>query len=577
MGCVIAATAAMLVAARAIGANEAAAPDLLSPEERAWLAARGSPLALAYDPRWRVSDPEADPASYSGIENDFVALIEKKLGIVFALRWYPTWEVLLDAARAGQVDVLPAVRRTPEMEEQWMFTEPYIRIPIVLMVRKSLTESLTVEQVRAMRMGVGHKYAVEDFVRLSYPEFTIEPTKSDLDALLDLSVGTLDIVAMDLATVSHYIERHNIANLRIAGRVGPAYEFSMACGAGEPVLLGILAKGLAAVTDAERKEIADRWLRFLQPPFYRTREFWTWVGGGALFVTLLLLAILAWNWTLKRQVARTTRDLAQELAERRRAEEALSRSHAELEERVRERTHELAKANANLTRENVERRQAEAEVLEISSFERRRIGRDLHDSLGQQLAGIACMGEMLSNRLDAAGAKDAPTAARIAGLINDAIAHAKFIVRGLMPVEIVQEGLSHALRSLAAETSDVAGVECGFACNEPCLVYDNDVATNLYRIAQESIANAVKHGQARRITIGLTTRDLSGMLTIEDDGRGGVADGAVVGGGEGMGMRTMRYRAEMCGGRLSIAAREGGGTRVECTFQDSRGEHTESA
>jgi signal transduction histidine kinase len=539
-------------------------PDILLPEQRAWLDSLDRPLVLTFDPRWFPEDQAEVSATYAGMDADFVALLEQKLNLTFERLDAQTWEEVQAAEREGKIDVHAAMRSGPDALSHWLLTEPYLQIPVVLLSRDTLEEGLTLERLKSMRVAVGHKYAVADFVGNSYPDLSLVPIKTDLNGLLDASVGDIDILVMDLATATYHIEKHNITNLKIAGRVGPSYEFSMACRRDMPLLRDILQRGLNHITEAEHNVLREKWLHLEREPFYLNRVFWMWVSIATAVVLGLFAVILIWNKTLKRKVARTTLELRVELSERKRAEERLAEAHAQLEKRVEERTHELAEANQQLECEVAERREAENAVLRISSAERKRIGRDLHDSLGQELAGIACLGEMLSKRLEGEQHKDSATASQISTLIEESIGHAKFIVRGLMPVEIVREGLTHALHRLATETGKVSKVDCRFECVEPSHVYDNDVATNLYRIAQEAITNALKHGGADTITLRLHVADLAGELTIEDNGSGLPATGEL----QGMGLRTMRYRSEMCGGALKIDSVPGKGTAVCCTFAD---------
>jgi signal transduction histidine kinase len=525
-----------------------------TPAEAEWIRSHATNLTVAFDAGWLAGNPFSTPGDYEGLDQDILRLVEQRSGLKFRVLPLASREAVAAAEDQGQVDLRPALRSTLSRQSRWRFTQPYAQVPVVLLVRRSFRGSLDWQLMARLRIAVGHGYALDEFLAESYPALPLQPTRSDLDALLDLSVGDLDVVIIDLPTASRLIEKEGIADLRIAGRVAPGYDLRMAVRRELPELQGILEKALASIDATERHAVMERWLRFEPDPFYRTRVFWLWTGGAAAAALACLGAVLLWNRTLRRRVNQATAELA--------------RAHAGLERRVEERTRELADANRLLACEVQERRRAERAVLDISSAERKRIGRDLHDSLGQELAGISCLAETLGSRLEAGADPEAGRAARrIAELVSGAVGHARHIVRGLMPVEVVQDGLRHALQTLARETSARHGVDCRCEVHEPSPVYNNDVATNLYRIAQEAIANAIRHGGARRITVRLAAREGGGTLTVEDDGRG--MPPAAAQDAPGMGLRTMRYRADLCGGGLSLEPGSGSGTRVVCTFSDT--------
>jgi two-component system CheB/CheR fusion protein len=135
------------------------------------------------------------------------------------------------------------------------------------------------------------------------------------------------------------------------------------------------------------------------------------------------------------------------------------------------------------------------------------------------------------------------------------------LARGLSPVRLEAEGLADALRELAAGTRKVFRCDCRFRCHPPVLVSNHTVATHLYRIAQEAVSNALRHGKARRIDISLAAKGHSVILAVNDNGRGipGKLPKRT-----GMGLRIMRYRAEVIGGALKVEPSARGGTRVVC-------------
>ena len=153
--------------------------------------------------------------------------------------------------------------------------------------------------------------------------------------------------------------------------------------------------------------------------------------------------------------------------------------------------------------------------------ERRRIGQDLHDGLGQHLTGVASMGKVLDERLAESSVAEVSEAAKIVKLVNDLYQDdARSLARGLLPVASEPDGLMSALEHWASEVSELFHVVCRFECSGSVLVHTEALADHLYRLAQEAVTNALKHGRARNITIGLAVVKGGGVLTIRDDGCG---------------------------------------------------------
>ncbi len=213
-------------------------------------------------------------------------------------------------------------------------------------------------------------------------------------------------------------------------------------------------------------------------------------------------------------------------------------------------------------RDITERKQLEKEILEISDREQRRIGYDLHDGLCQQLAGIELMSQVLEQRL---GRRSKTAAAQVGAIgqnVRAAIAQTRSLARGLSPVTLESEGLMSALAELAVNTQKLFPVACQFACDPPVLLPDLAAASNLYRIAQEAVSNAIKHGRAKNIVISLATERGRVVLRVTDNGTGFPAKTSKP---PGMGLRIMQSRAGMIGGTLVIERSASGGVRVTCS------------
>lgn len=210
------------------------------------------------------------------------------------------------------------------------------------------------------------------------------------------------------------------------------------------------------------------------------------------------------------------------------------------------------------------RRELERRLLTISDEEQQRIGADLHDGLGQQLTGLACLAVALRDRLGRTHPAEAEQADLIARLANEAVAQARALARGLCPVQLENAGLLVALEELAAHAQTIHGVKCRLEVKGAPPACDHLTSLHLYRITQEAMHNAVRHGQARHIRIVLFSRRNRHRLTITDDGRG--FDATAHGRATGAGLRLMGYRATIIGGTLSLESRPGGGTCVTCHF-----------
>lgn len=216
-----------------------------------------------------------------------------------------------------------------------------------------------------------------------------------------------------------------------------------------------------------------------------------------------------------------------------------------------------------IIRDLSQRKRLEEKLLEISEEEQRRIGRDIHDDLCQQLAGIGCLAQVLQKRLAEGNREEAAEMAEIVHLVSDANARAREMSRGLVPVIRESGGLGSALTQLAASSSRMFGVECTFSNQPPVSVSNNKFATQVFRVAQEAVSNACRHSGAARIEICLGREGGQLVLTVTDNGSGMPEGGAA--GSDGLGLLTMAHRAMMLGGQLQVQPAEGGGTVVRCS------------
>jgi PAS domain S-box-containing protein len=211
-----------------------------------------------------------------------------------------------------------------------------------------------------------------------------------------------------------------------------------------------------------------------------------------------------------------------------------------------------------------ERKRLEREIIEISNREQQRIGSDLHDGLGQDLTGIALMLRGVSAQLRKEGSAARLEVEEVIGLVNNAIESTRSLARGLSPVSGERGGLAAALQTLAARASERYGVRVEFSANfdEPLRLSETS-ATHVYRIVQEALTNVIRHSRATDVTISLETVSGELHLRVDDNGRGFEQPAPDSPGG--LGLKIMRYRAQMLGGDLILESGANGGASVRCS------------
>ena len=215
----------------------------------------------------------------------------------------------------------------------------------------------------------------------------------------------------------------------------------------------------------------------------------------------------------------------------------------------------------SLRLEILDRNRLQKELLEIAEAEQRRIGHDLHDSLGQHLTATALAGKVLAKKLANKSTVEPATADHVVAMVEEAIELTRNLARTLHPIELGADGLVDALQNLAANLSKAFNVSCRLQHTGAVVLNDPKAGIHLYRIAQEAASNAIRHGRARNLVISLDATSKSIMLAVTDDGTGLPADARTK---KGMGLRIMDYRAGMIGATFDIQNLSVGGARAVC-------------
>lgn len=289
----------------------------------------------------------------------------------------------------------------------------------------------------------------------------------------------------------------------------------------------------------------------------------TSTGTGPFAVASTFDSLIGWC-AFANIVAVTGLLLAALRAEQRRDQAALRKAHEELEQRVASRTSELVSAYSRLARAMTERCRLEADLIRVSEIQQKKIGQELHDGLGQHLTSLSFFAATLSENLGRQESKEASQAERIHQMLTEAIAMTRGIAHGLYPVAMESRGLVAAIKQLLERTQSAAGIDCSFESDIDEPNFSSLVAINLYRFAQEAIANVVRHSGAKRLSISLAEAEKDFVLSISDDGVGIDFDTATQ--GKGIGIASLRQRANLLGGKFDLTPGQQRGTVVSIRY-----------
>lgn len=293
-------------------------------------------------------------------------------------------------------------------------------------------------------------------------------------------------------------------------------------------------------------------------------------GSGPFAVTSMVDSLVGWC-AFANILAVTGLLLAASRAEQQRDQAALEQARDHLEQRVLERTQDLACVNRRLSREIAERRRLESTLIKVSELQQKSIGQELHDGLGQHLTSLAFLGAALAQSLQRLGRAESEQAELIVRLLNDAIRMTHEVAKGLYPAALDSRGLPEALEQLVEGTRSASDLDCVFRTDLQGITFDPLMAINLYRFAQEAISNVIKHSQARRLWVDLLEVDGQRHLSISDDGIG--IEPSLLELSDGIGIHSLRHRANLLDGRFDIRRNEHGGTSVSITYREQEVSH----
>lgn len=532
------------------------APELeFTEEEKAWL--DDHPVILAAsDPKWPPMEFLDEDGNFSGMAADYMALIEKRLGIQIRIVPQESWSDALKNARERKVSLLTGAVRTPERDQYMLFTKPYLELPAVIIVNNKRNGVSSMADLRGKRVAVIKDYGTHEFMKKGFPYLDLVLVPDIKTGLYEVSYGKVDALIANIASASYYIEKNAIQNLRVAGESGYVYELGIASRKDWPDLHDLLEKGLASITEEERQTIYRKWIGLKSESWEPTRE--QIIAFIAVLAVLLVVGVFYWNVTLKRKVNTRTRELEEALALRKKSEEEVRKARDAAEQ-------------ANRTK---------SEFLANMSHEIRTPMNSVFGFLDLLLDDAS-----LTETQQSYVRTSRHSAGMLLELINDILDVSK-LESGKLTLEVrpfnMRRIMEDTLRTMES-TAREKGLELTLEINA---VLSGNFKGDPFRLRQIIInltSNAIKFTEKGKVEVSVAPEGTEGMIliTVTDTGIGmskeiveeifepfTQADSSTSRryGGTGLGTTISRQLVDLMGGRIWVDAEEGRGSSFRFTL-----------
>lgn len=288
----------------------------LTAQERAWLDEHKDDIRIGYTTDYHPVE-FLNNEKYVGISADYFKLLEQKLGIEIDMVRFDNFDELMRQVKNKELTGITAATKTPERSEYLDFTIPYIENPNVIITRKNFSENLTFEKLEntSMDILVIEGYDIIEILNEKFPKLEYRTVKSPADGMRMVSFGEADAMIIEIMSASATIERENISNLIVNVETPYDSNLSIATRSDWPLLSRILNKGLAQITDHERKVIEQKWMPLQRENLFQNTYFWIAILGLIGFLILTIIIILVWNSSLKKAVEEKTRALEESAKE----------------------------------------------------------------------------------------------------------------------------------------------------------------------------------------------------------------------------------------------------------------------
>ncbi|HZL09317.1 MAG TPA: transporter substrate-binding domain-containing protein [Prolixibacteraceae bacterium] len=308
-------------------------PDsILTNDDMNWLKKHKNELTYAPNPSWPPGDYIDDNGEHKGIVSDYIKIFESALDLKFKKVYFRNWNEIYNGLLNNQVDFVGAMMITDERQDLFNFTDVFLKVPLVILVRNDYSEGFSVNQIKSMKIASVKGYITQNYVSRTFNPANIKEFDNDLTALLQTSLGNTDGTIVDLMTASFLVEKYGINNLNIGTDLDFTWELRFAFRKDQAVFATIINKVLKTIDEEQRLEIYHKWVNIntIAKPNFFEKNSKALVSTGIL---LLLIIILFFNYTiiLKKQVKKRTQQLDNELNEKTKAINLSKKNESRLE------------------------------------------------------------------------------------------------------------------------------------------------------------------------------------------------------------------------------------------------------
>jgi two-component system sensor histidine kinase EvgS len=281
----------------------------LSESEIEWLNQNKNSIKYAPNPFWPPMDYIDENGEHQGLISDYIKFFEKELDIKFEKTNFSNWNEILIGLKNSKTDFVGAIQRTKEREEFLLFSEPYLKSPLVIVVKNNFNFK-NKDEINKMKLAVVKGYASIDYIKKKYPEAEIIECEDDLSAMLKTSLGSTDGTVTDLLSGSYVVEKYGINNLELATELNYSWNICFACRKDLPELFSIINKLFNKIDAKERKVMYDKWINTntLHKKSYVEKNLNKIIIITAIALICLALA-LGFNFILKKKIKKRTEEL----------------------------------------------------------------------------------------------------------------------------------------------------------------------------------------------------------------------------------------------------------------------------